>query len=1589
MKNVSKWMLTLLLGTMCISSGWAQTKTYTIKRSLNVVKAQSFKEAHGIKVGQIFGSWSATVDVRTENNAKFRITEGCEVGGRTIEIDEPLRMYALDASQLIDPDENGLRHFRATPDKYYKPRLLFYCEKEQLADSREFYKSQAYMAYNFTSIGKFFKNKHTDVEITLTISGNIDLNQISRLIIPGVSELKGFDFLENVPDLLVDVYGSSSVTPYSSTPINFADAITPTLNFTMGDSVVFTSRDQDFYFEGLPEIWIARSGGETKYYCTESVKPGDWRPFLGYDAQVHGVALRKYPPGFKPKVPNRSINNGLFTWYWIAQRELSATISKEQFDPNQENAVLDKEKVAGLPGLPKPFHNGTNSYLTQRNNQKEGYNMELLQNFRNVSPGYNNFNADRFILGLDGDEIVYINSPEAAVNAAKKPDVMFQTSDEKWKIVPPDEFPDPIVQMADAYRRNRAFVNGEPAPDTLRAYEIKDFDMYIESPGQPKEAFNGKTYIDYFYRGSNIYGVPNPGPGKIEFKVNGASKQLSINVSPLGPSGYGFYGTITGEQYPSEFQKNVPYGFILDFIPLNLRQNLSMEYTSENELGATVKRDVRPFNPANAGSTAWTESFDIQGYGYNEITVYYQRAPGATKVPIAGKELMEVNLRFAAVAGSDYQDFSRASLPGVDIKEGRGEGKYWYLRDFNGNADANDPAYGNRDDKFTRDYTFAKGDEVTFTAMDSDPHTFIHYKAEYYVSERFMAKRLEDGELQNRIIWYVADKNDPATRTQVAYGRHCTYTWSAAGSFILTAVYNGASELSHEITVLDNAYIPTSPTWPKGEINIYELSPKQKALISRYYTGNVNDLRVAKVENIFSKYTHIDGPRALTPNGSFNRYGLEKDFNNHFKWYNGTTAISNIVDPNLLDQRSQWFPANWIRHYSGDLSKYPRDMDPAITASLLTKDQATINTRLTTVFPATPEPWQWRLPWISTTEWSGYRTRINIKAIYNLKKFFDNNTGAFSGVGNPNTQDVSNCIPAFTDEQKELYDFYLDIKSGRKLLFKTGTISNGLIVYNVNDATAENPNIQPETYIAGYTNPNPITFMKGADMSSIKNLEAKGISWSPPVGADPYNIISIYGMNTVRLRLWVDPKYANDPKLGSKAGTSYPFSTLASVTGEIVKAKGKGLKVLLDLHLSDTWTDPKQNIIPASWKVNGKVPDVATLEGKIRSYVEATLQSLHNLSALPDYVQIGNETNSNILLSAPYDQLTLAQVAAEIGVLVAQMKDQYTINWDRNATLLNAGLDQAKQFFIRNGLPNNKTMLHIAGPADAEWWIGQAFTNIGRTGLGTAVINPNLVNLLGISYYPGEAGQQQSLPELKRIIERIYSKYSLPSVIVETAYPRTYSYSDNTTNLFGRPVGKYPVATDDAAQKSWLSSLIATLRQTRGSAGLLYWEPFWVGSNNATEPMKDLVGSNWENMSFFTFATGVPTTVNALASGGGIEAFCEGSCPPGAAARLAQEEPSIPKEKTLEENNDASFKVYPNPSETGDFVVEFGLTENSPMEIQIVDLTGRVMFHQDIENLDKGKHKFILGKGSKLISGLYVLEIATREFKRKEKIIVL
>lgn len=312
-------------------------------------------------------------------------------------------------------------------------------------------------------------------------------------------------------------------------------------------------------------------------------------------------------------------------------------------------------------------------------------------------------------------------------------------------------------------------------------------------------------------------------------------------------------------------------------------------------------------------------------------------------------------------------------------------------------------------------------------------------------------------------------------------------------------------------------------------------------------------------------------------------------------------------------------------------------------------------------------------------------------------------------------------------------------------------------------------------------------FIRGADLSFLPEIRSAGAVFYDSAGQtkDALQIFKENGCNTVRLRLWHTP-----------SGT---HSNLAEVEAFAREIQSQGLKVLLDFHFSDTWTDPGKQAKPQAWK---SVPD-SLLDDSVYLYTRRMVRLIK-----PDYVQIGNEINGGLLWETGRISRPDAMVA-----------------------LLKSGVKA-----VRDELPAARIIIHFAGIANSAWF----FNLLKEKGLD--------YDIIGLSYYPVFHGKDLSL--LESTLTTLSSTHSKKIMLAELAYPFTLSWADYTHNLVGEEgqlVSGYPATKE--GQLDFLMKLRKMLTDNPNGVGFCYWAPDYIAFRGPTAT----VGSSMENQALFNF----------------------------------------------------------------------------------------------------------------------------------------
>ena len=250
-------------------------------------------------------------------------------------------------------------------------------------------------------------------------------------------------------------------------------------------------------------------------------------------------------------------------------------------------------------------------------------------------------------------------------------------------------------------------------------------------------------------------------------------------------------------------------------------------------------------------------------------------------------------------------------------------------------------------------------------------------------------------------------------------------------------------------------------------------------------------------------------------------------------------------------------------------------------------------------------------------------------------------------------------------------------------------------------------------------------FARGADVSWVSEMEKDGRSFKKADGsaADIFEVLKDCGINSVRLRVWVNPTGG--------------WSGKADVTALAMRAAKAGMALMLDFHYSDFFADPARQDFPKDWAADKT--DVDKTSERLKAHTSDVLSALKDAGVTPAWIQIGNETRNGFLW--PLGQLWNNSGNIDGG-------------WARFVQLYGAGYAAAKQVF-----PAAVVMPHINNAwEDNAWWVKEFKARGAR------------FDAIALSHYPqtvsGKSAQQANEIALSRI-RSLASAFGVPVYVAE------------------------------------------------------------------------------------------------------------------------------------------------------------------------------------------------------------------------------
>ena len=351
------------------------------------------------------------------------------------------------------------------------------------------------------------------------------------------------------------------------------------------------------------------------------------------------------------------------------------------------------------------------------------------------------------------------------------------------------------------------------------------------------------------------------------------------------------------------------------------------------------------------------------------------------------------------------------------------------------------------------------------------------------------------------------------------------------------------------------------------------------------------------------------------------------------------------------------------------------------------------------------------------------------------------------------------------------------------------------------------------------------SFIMGADISLSSAIVESGAHYRDADGREQplCKILAEAGVNTVRIRLFHD--------YTSLSGTPCGRLDTERVADMIGEAKQYGLKVILDLHYSDTWADPGNQSVPHAWK-DFSFDEVKTA---VYDYTRGVLCFIRDKGLSVDYIQIGNEINNGFLF--PYGQI--------------DWKEQET-SFDRLAELLSQGSRAAREVF-----PGCQIILHTANGLyrwknGDDWGSAELFfyQEMEQRGLD--------YDIVGASFYVFEDDTPVSC--VSAFIDRYGDAIHKPVMVMETSYAYTFEWNDLTAIVFhnDKVHQDYPVSFQ--GQTDFLLDLVEEVASAKGGngVGVCWWGGEWIP--NTDPDMK----TSWANQALFTYEGIATPTLSAF-----------------------------------------------------------------------------------------------------------------------------
>ena len=329
-----------------------------------------------------------------------------------------------------------------------------------------------------------------------------------------------------------------------------------------------------------------------------------------------------------------------------------------------------------------------------------------------------------------------------------------------------------------------------------------------------------------------------------------------------------------------------------------------------------------------------------------------------------------------------------------------------------------------------------------------------------------------------------------------------------------------------------------------------------------------------------------------------------------------------------------------------------------------------------------------------------------------------------------------------------------------------------------NGSSGENPSTPDDT---PDNKQDESTFAKGADVSWLTEMEKDGKKFYNANGTEQecLALLKDNGVNSIRLRVWVDPD-------GGWCGKD-------DVVAKAERAQKLGMRIMIDFHYSDIWADPSRQAVPAAWE-NYSFEE---MKQAVSDHTKDVLNALKAKSIDVEWVQVGNETCDGMLWGKNTGTVNDPKWGGETD----KVSGRASKSPKNYAAYELAGYEAVKAVY-----PNAKVVVHIDKGQELGrfTWIFNILKN-----------NGGKWDVIGMSLYPEDKDWKTTPSDCLSNIKTLSSMYNCNVVISEIGMQWN---SSNAATM--------------------MSTMVTGCKAISTCEGIFYWEPevynSWKPANYTT-----------------------------------------------------------------------------------------------------------------------------------------------------------